>query len=161
MKHLLVTIAVLAAIATVAGFVSFRLGGESDIRAALAKRDALTWLRTDFHLDEAQFAAIRKLHESYSVVCEEHCRAIQEAATARDAVKAGPKMDPDGLAAAEKKLKELRVMCETAIAAHVRQVAAQMSPAEGQRYLALVLPKIVDFDHRAAPDLGLNPRRDH
>jgi hypothetical protein len=32
-----------------------------------------------------------------------------------------------------------------------------MSPQDGQRYLALVLPKIADFDHQAAPDLHLNP----
>jgi hypothetical protein len=31
-----------------------------------------------------------------------------------------------------------------------------MSPAAAQRYLALVLPKIKDFDHAAAPDLQLN-----
>jgi DNA-directed RNA polymerase specialized sigma24 family protein len=28
-----------------------------------------------------------------------------------------------------------------------------MSPQDGQRYLALLLPKIADFDHQAAPDL--------
>jgi hypothetical protein len=34
-----------------------------------------------------------------------------------------------------------------------------MAPEQGRRYLALVLPKIADFDHRAAPDLGLNAHR--
>jgi hypothetical protein len=31
-----------------------------------------------------------------------------------------------------------------------------MSPQAGERYLALVLPKIKDFDHQAAPDLQLS-----
>ena len=58
--------------------------------------------------------------------------------------------------AAEQKIQELRTHCETAITRHVRQVAALMSPEDGQRYLALILPKIADFDHQTAPDLHLN-----
>jgi hypothetical protein len=161
MKNLIATIGVLVAVAGAAGFVSFRMGGEPEVRDALQKRDALAWLRTDFHLNDAQFAAIRKLHESYSVVCEEHCRAIQEAANSRNVLKAGPHPDSAAVATADRRLQELTQKCETAIAAHVRLVAAEMSPPEGERYLALVLPKIADFDHLAAPDLRLNTPRGH
>jgi uncharacterized membrane protein len=159
MRHLLVTIAVLVALACIAGFVSFRLGQDPLVHEALARRDALEWLRADFKLDDAQFASIRRLHESYSVVCEEHCRAIQDAARARNALKASPAANPAKLAAAEQRVQDLRLVCESAIAAHVREVAAQMSPEQGTRYLALVLPKVADFDHQAAPDLGLNAHR--
>jgi hypothetical protein len=48
------------------------------------------------------------------------------------------------------------LVCESAIATHVRECAAHMSPEAGRRYLALVLPKIKDFDHQAPPDLQLN-----
>jgi hypothetical protein len=158
MRNLVATIGLLIAIAVAAGFISYRLGSASDVRDALAKRDALAWLRTDFHLNDAQFAAIRTLHESYSVVCEGHCHAIQEAAMARNALKAAAQPDAAAVTAAERRLQELRNICETAIAGHVRRVAAEMSPAEGERYLALVLPKIANFDHPAPPDLGLNTR---
>jgi hypothetical protein len=161
MKYLLVTIGLLAAVAGAAGFVCFRLGCEPGMREAMTKRDALEWLRADFHLNDAQFAAIQKLHKSYSVVCEEHCRAIQEADVTRKVLKTAPHSDPAAVAAAERRLQELKAKCETAIAGHVRLVAAEMSPAEGQRYLALVLPKIADFDHIAPPDLGLNTRPGH
>jgi hypothetical protein len=67
--------------------------------------------------------------------------------------------DPAALAAADRRVEELRVVCESAIATHVRQCAAEMSPEAGRRYLALVLPKIKDFDHLAAPDLQLTPHR--
>ena len=70
-------------------------------------------------------------------------------------IKATRGSDPAATAAAERKLQELRTTCEAAIGAHVRKVAALMSPEDGQRYLALVLPKIADFDHQMAPDLGL------
>jgi len=60
------------------------------------------------------------------------------------------------LAAADRRVEELRTGCETAIAAHVRACASHMSAEAGERYLALVLPKIKDFDHQAAPGLHLN-----
>lgn len=159
MKHLWQTLTLLVAVAAAVGWATYQFGGDDRVHEALAKRDALAWLRTDFRLTDAQFAAIRKLHASYSVVCEQHCLAIQEAAMKRNAIKAAPNAEAAVLAAAERRFEELRQVCETAIAAHVREVAAQMAPAQGQRYLALVLPKIADFDHRAAPDLGLNAHR--
>lgn len=155
MRHLLTTIGVLAALAALVAFVSFRAGRDPAVEAALAKRDALAWLRADFKLTDSQFATIEKLHHSYSAVCEEHCRAIQDAMRARTALKANAAALPAQVDAAEKRVQELRQICETAIAAHVREVSRQMSPEQGERYLALVLPKIADFDHQAAPDVGL------
>lgn len=159
MRNLWKTVALLCAVAVIIGWAAYQLGRDGRVQEALAKRDALTWLRTDFRLSDAQFAAIRKLHESYSVVCEQHCQAIQEAAIRRNALKAAPNTEAAVMTAAEQRLEELREVCERAIAAHVREVAAQMAPDQGQRYLALVLPKIADFDHRAAPDVGLNAHR--
>ena len=83
---------------------------------------------------------------------------IQEATRARDAL-AAARGDAAALSAANRELAELRQNCETAIARHVRQVAALMAADDGRRYLALVLPKIAAFDHRAAPDLRLNHTR--
>lgn len=158
MKHLVATIVLVASIAGTVGFISFRASADPMVQDALAKRDAMEWLRADFQLSDAQFATIRKLHDSYSLVCEEHCREIQNAARARNSLKTA-NADTSALAAAERRVEELRLVCESAIATHVRQCATVMSPEAGQRYLALVLPKIKDFDHLAAPDLKLNHSR--
>ena len=159
MQNLWKTLALLVAVAALVGWMTYPLGHDDRVQEALAKKDALAWLRSDFQLTDAQFAAIRKLHEAYAVVCEQHCQAIQEATIRRNQLKTAPGTDAAVLAAADRKVEELRQVCETAIAAHVREVAAQMAPEQGRRYLALVLPKIADFDHRAAPDLGLNSHR--
>jgi hypothetical protein len=140
----------------VAGAITYRVTLDPEVKAAVEKRDAMEWLRADFDLTDAQFAKIKQLHDSYSVVCEKHCNDIMDAARARDALKAKPSADAGALAAAEKRVQELREICETAIAAHVRQCAGEMSPAASQRYLALVLPKIADFDHQAPPDVQIN-----
>ena len=156
MKYLTRTLAVLVLLAAVTGFFCYRVSCNAALHAAATKHDAMEWLRADFHLTDAQFASIRELHNSYAGTCEEHCRMIQEATKARNALKSASSADPAAMLSAEQKIQELRTHCETAIARHVRQVAALMSAEDGQRYLAMVLPKIADFDHQAAPDLHLN-----
>ena len=156
MRYLLGTWALLAFAAASIGLMCYRLNTDSALHAAVQQRDAMEWLRMDFHLNDAQFAAIKKLHEAYTPSCAEHCRLIQEATRMNHTLKSAGHGDPAALAAAEARLQELRTVCETAITRHVRQVAAEMSPVEGARYLALVLPKIADFDHQAEPDLHLN-----
>lgn len=161
MKHLISTLALIAAVAGTTGFVAFRASRDPQVTQALAKQDAMEWLRADFDLTEEQFAAIKKLHDSYSVLCEEHCREIMRATRTRNELKASGQADAAALAAADRKVEELRLVCESAIATHVRECAKHMSSAAGERYLALVLPKIRDFDHAAAPDLQLNGPAKH
>lgn len=156
MKYLTRTLVVLVLLAAATGFMCYRISCDPTLHDAAMKHDAMEWMRADFHLTDAQFASIRDLHNSYAGSCEEHCRMIQEATKARNALKAAQGADATAVLAAEQKIQELRTRCETAITRHVRQVAALMSPKEGERYLALVLPKIADFDHQAAPDLHLN-----
>lgn len=160
MKHLIGTLLLVGAIAAATCALAFHLSSDSAVRAALAKGDAMEWLRRDFHLTDAQFAKIKRLHDSYSIVCEEHCREVMQAVGARDKLKA-VSADSAVIAAANQRVEEMRQVCETAIAAHVRQCAAEMSPESAQRYLALVLPKIADFDHRAPPDIQLNEQHGH
>lgn len=156
MKHLVSTILLVIAAAGVTGFVAFRTTAESSVARALTKQDAMEWLRADFELTDAQFAAIKQLHDAYSVTCEEHCREIIEAAGVRNRLTSSLQTDAAALAAADRRVEELRTLCESALDAHIRRCASHMSPEAGQRYLALVLPKIKDFDHLAAPNIQLS-----
>ena len=157
-RYIFATLAAIVVAAAATWFVCYESCGNPEVRAAAQKGDALEWLRSDFNLSETQFAAVKQLHESYAVECEAHCRAIQDAARVRQTLKAQSPTDATALAAAQQKVDELRVACETAIAAHVRLVAAQMSPDQGARYLALVLPKIKDFDHQGHADVRVDNR---
>ncbi len=158
MRQLIITFAVVALLAAVVGFTAFHLTGDAAVRAALEQRDAMAWLRSEFSLSNEQYQRIKSLHDSYSLECADHCRAIQEAEQARDALKA-EHADSGRLAEADRQVQHLEKVCEDAITSHVRRCAAEMSPAAGERYLALVLPKITAFDHRAPPDVGVNPHR--
>ena len=156
MKNLLRTLALLAVLGGTTALVAFRAAADREVTHALARQDAMAWLRADFDLSEEQFAAIKRLHDGYSLVCEEHCREIMRAQRARNELKTRAGASAADIAAAERRVEELRLVCESAIATHVRACARHMSPRAAERYLALVLPRIKDFDHQAAPDLQLN-----
>jgi uncharacterized membrane protein len=158
-KYLFSTLALVVVLAGAVGFVTYRASGDGPVQEALSRQDAMEWLRADFQLTDEQFSAIKKMHDAYSTVCEEHCREIQQAARARREIAAAAPPDPAALAAADRRVEQLRLVCESAIATHVRQCAEVMSPEAGRRYMALVLPKIKDFDHEAAPNLQLSHSR--
>jgi hypothetical protein len=158
MRYVLATITAIIVAAAAAGFICYQSCSNAEVQAAVQKGDALEWLRTDFNLNEAQFASVKRLHESYAVECEAHCNAIQNAARRREELKTQSPVNATALAEAQQKVEELRAVCETAIASHVRQVAAHMSPDQGARYLALVLPKIKDFDHQGHADVRVDNR---
>jgi hypothetical protein len=138
LKNLLISLAVaLSACATAFG-VFYALNEDAPLHRAARDNDAMAWLRTEFQLDAAQFAAIQKLHDDYGSVCAEHCAIITEARQ-----RSAP--------AAE--LARLEQNCVDAMTDHFRRVAAVMSPAQGQRYLATVLPRIAGYPHAGAPDV--------
>ena len=58
MKYLLGTIGVLVLVAAVTGFICYRLSCDPVLHAVVKQGDTMEWLRADFHLDDAQFAAI-------------------------------------------------------------------------------------------------------
>jgi len=157
MKHFALTLMMVVLVATVTGAIAYRAGADRSVKTALAEQDAMAWLRADFGLTDAQFETIKKLHADYSVICEEHCLAIQDATRTLRSLRA-TNAEPARLVSAQEEVERLRLVCESAIATHVRRCAAEMSPEAGRRYLEMVLPKIKDFDHLAPPDLKLQHR---
>jgi hypothetical protein len=142
MKNFLLTLGMMLAAAALSFGVFYALNDEPATRRAAREGDALAWLRAEFHLDDAQFAAVKKLHDDYNLVCADHCAEIM-AARQRPA-------PPAELAALEAK-------CVESMEDHFRRVAALMPPPEGERYLATVLPRIADYDHAAAPTVQVHP----
>ncbi len=143
MKNLLLTLAMVAAACAVSFGVFYATSGApAEVRRAARAGDAMAWLRADFKLDDTQFAAIKRLHDDYVGVCANHCAAIM-AAEKRGAPRA--------------ELAGLEKTCVDAMTEHFRRVAASMPPGQGERYLATVLPRIADYDHRGAPNVQVRP----
>lgn len=143
MKNFLLTLGVVLAACALSFGVFYAVNRQpAEVRAALRDSDAMAWLRAEFHLSDAQYAAIRQLHEDYREKCAEHCSAIMDAER-----KGAPKAE---VAALEK-------VCVDSMSVHFRKVAALMPPGQGDRYLAIVLPRVADYDHRGAPNVQVKP----
>jgi hypothetical protein len=142
MKNWLITfvVALGAAVVTYAAF--FAINDQPELRRAARAGDAMRWLRAEYRLDDAQFAAIKRLHDDYGEVCGRHCAAIL---AARE--RAAP--------AAE--VAALEQACVDGMTNHFKQVAALMPAGQGARYLAAVLPKVAGYDHAGAPNVRANP----
>lgn len=104
--------------------------------ACCASPDELSWLRTEFHLSDADMARIRALHEGYRPKCAEMCAKIAAKKSELDAVLGG---STNVTAEAQKKLSELaalRAQCQAQMLQHFITVSHAMPPEEGRRYLA-------------------------
>ena len=98
--------------------------------------DDLSWLKSEFHLSDAEMARIRELHEGYQPKCAEICTEIASAKRDLAAlVGNGTNLTPE----AQAKLNEiaaLRAQCQSNMLAHFVAVSQAMPPEQGQRYLA-------------------------
>jgi hypothetical protein len=138
MKNFLIAFSIVVAACALAFGVFYLLSDDRAMHAAAREGDAMAWLRAEFKIDDTQFAAIKKLHEDYSTTCGQHCMAIMAARERR-----APLAE---IAALEK-------TCVDAMTGHFRRVAALMPPAEGQRYLDMVLPRVAGYSHGGAPNV--------
>jgi len=98
--------------------------------------DDLSWLRTEFHLSDADMARVRQLHEGYKPKCAEICMRI---AAKKAEVQAALADGTNVTATAQQKLielGELRGQCQAQMLQHFIAVSQAMPPEQGRRYLA-------------------------
>jgi len=155
MKNFWVTLGALVAVGLAVALACYRWHCDEPLHAAARQRDALAWLTAEYHLRPEQAAAIGRLHAAYALRCAEHCMAIGEA---RDAV---AQAERDGrpaseLAAARDRVAARERVCREAIELHLREVASQMSPEDGARYLGEFLPRVAAYRHEGTPTVRLN-----
>ncbi|MDF3057713.1 MAG: hypothetical protein K0R17_1928 [Rariglobus sp.] len=113
--------------------------------AADNEADEMAWMQKEFQLTPAQTTAIAQLHDDYFPVCMDHCKRIVQARKHLAVA--------DDKPAAQAELTRLEAICHDATQAHLKRVAAVMSPEQGARFLALVGPKVSGQSHEAP--LGL------
>jgi hypothetical protein len=159
-RHRFTAAAVILALACAAGSAAYVWVRAPRPDSAVAAGDALLWLRQEFKLSAGALARIEKMHADYQIVCEEHCRNIQDARrvlrTLRQAQ--APRAE---IAAAETKLAEVNLVCTRSLEAHMREIARVMGGEQGERYLSIVLPRVAGYDHAGAPALDFQNKPAH
>jgi len=135
-RSLIILVAVLLAAVAVAGF-SFLAARQFCVQHLARSGDDLEWLRTEFHLSDAELARVRQLHEGYLPKCGALCAQI--AARKLELEAAFAASTNDVTPAVQQKLGEiasLRAQCQGQMLQHFYEVSQAMPPEQGRRYLA-------------------------
>lgn len=98
--------------------------------------DDLSWLRTEFHLNDAQMARIRQLHEGYLPQCAKMCAMINAKQAEVQAALGGQTNVTTEAQRKLTELAELRARCQAQMLQHFITVCQAMPSEEGRRYLA-------------------------
>lgn len=120
------------------------------LRQPLSTHDiGLRWLKEEFHLTEDTYQQIASIHRDYFRRCDAMCEKL-DAATRPLLWRTRGRMAKDQPERAEADLKAERALCsdcESEMVNHLRSVAKLMPEAEGNRFLELILPEVIE-QHR-------------
>jgi len=134
----------------------------SERACALAtSADDLSWLRTEFHLSDADMARVRQLHEGYQPKCAEMCARI---AAKKAEIQAALGDGTNVTAEAQKKLTELgelRAQCQAQMLAHFMAVSQVMPPEQGRRYLAEMKRLTLGFHEEIEQSMSESAGHEH
>ena len=115
--------------------------------------DQWTWLRREFRLNDAQYVRIVALHEAYEPICADPCtRIMAMQKRMAELEQPGAKASP-AYASAQEEWQGITRACNRATLLHLENVAREMDPAEGRRYLDLMVPRITRRDHRGPSEM--------
>jgi hypothetical protein len=103
-----------------------------------SSRPELAWLKMEYHLSDAQFAEVVRLHDAYRPKCAELCRRIDEQNSKVQQLLAATNTVTPEIKGALAQAAQLRAECETAMLQHFYEISRVMPPEQGKRYLAWV-----------------------
>ena len=114
-----------------------------------SKEPELAWLKSEFHLTEAEFTRVSAVHEEYLAGCAERCQRIDEKNAYLKQLLAGTNAITPEIEKVLSDAAQLRAECYKKMLDHFYNVSRTMPPAEGKRYLAWVQEKTIMSDtHR-------------
>jgi Spy/CpxP family protein refolding chaperone len=120
----------------------------------------LAWLKKEFHLGDAEFERITKLHDGYMPRCAELCRRIAQKNSELQQLVSGTNVDPKAVEQKLKEAGELRVECQKNMFNHFLEVSRQMPPEQGRRYLQWVQQRTLTPEHDMAERHSTNHTMD-
>jgi hypothetical protein len=106
----------------------------------------LAWLKSEFHLSDADFKQVARMHEAYLAGCAERCRLIDEKS---EQLKRLLAMTNTVTPEVEKLLSEsaqLRAECQKKMLQQFYEISQTMPPEQGKRYLTWMQEQTVLAD---------------
>jgi hypothetical protein len=136
MNRSLIIILGALALGTVLFAGSYLTARHATVACCVKPADDLDWLRTEFHLTDAQMARVRELHENYKPICAKMCAKIAAKKADLDAALAASTNATPALQIKMNELAALRAQCQAQMLQNFVTVSQAMPPDQGPRYLA-------------------------
>ena len=121
----------------------------------------LAWLQTEFHLSNAEFTRVQKLHETYEAGCAERCALIDAKNAELAKLLAATNAVSPEIEKALREAAELRADCQKAMLEHFYAVSQTMPPEQGRRYLAWVTERTLGSEHNSMTHAPTAPHEHH
>jgi len=123
--------------------------------------DDLSWLRTEFHLGDAEMARIRELHAGYLPKCAEMCAKIAAKKRELDAVLGSSTNVTAEVRAKLEELAALRARCQAQMLQHFATVSQAMPPEQGRRYFAEMQKLTLGAHEQTEASMSGDPGHEH
>jgi len=137
---------------------SYFTARQATVACCTRPADDLSWLRTEFHVSEADLARIRELHEGYRPKCAELCAKIAAKQSELNSALGGGTNSTAEVGVKLDELAALRAQCQAQMLQHFTAVSQAMPPDQGRRYLAemqrLTLGHHGQFEHSMSDEAG-------
>jgi hypothetical protein len=149
-------------------FAAFYYRGTAWCRNAMREpQPELAWLKKEFHLSNAEYTRVVRLHEAYLPECAKHCLVIDEQnRKLRQLLDRASAVTPEIQALLVQRART-RADCERDMLKHFVEVSRTMPAEQGKRYLAWVEQQTYlngsdmerRMSNRAQPSTSLIDRR--
>lgn len=103
----------------------------------------LSWLRTEFSLDERQAKTVAGIHAEYEIDCAQMCARIAETNERLAALICASQTITPEIREAIVETDRLRSECRTKMLEHFYRIAAELPAEKRADYLAVVLPSVL------------------
>ena len=134
------------ALALLAYFGFYFIGSAHYHSIEHADEPELAWLKKEFHINDAEFARICQMHESYLSGCAERCRRIDEKNEQLKLLLASTNNVTPEIEKILTEAAQLRADCQKKMLAHFYDVSRTMPPEQGRRYLTWVQEQTILSD---------------
>jgi hypothetical protein len=103
----------------------------------------MSWLRTEFSLNDRQTKTVERIHSEYEIDCVQMCSRIAETdERLAKLICASQEITPE-IQAAILETDRLRTECRTKMLEHFYRIAAELPAERRTEYLAVVLPSVL------------------
>ncbi len=103
----------------------------------------MEWLRQEYDIPQEAYEKIAALHQDYFVRCDEMCATMERAHRPLIQRSRMP-LAKETQSAALKREKAVCENCLENMVQHLKDVAALMPPAQGERFLKDILPEVIN-----------------